>query len=75
MGMKKKRRDEVEYRKLNDTKFIFLYMGIIMHASANILPYLYTNAIRMLMPAQHASGHNNIIPTTNNSAILDDSDL
>ena len=63
MGMKKKRRDEVEYRKLNDTKFIFLYMGIIMHASANILPYLYTNAIRMLMPAwpQHASGHNNNI--------------
>ena len=56
MGMKKKRRDEVEYRKLNDTKFIFLYMGIIMHASANILPYLYTNAIRMLMR------HNN--PTT-----------
>ena len=52
MGMKKKRRDEVEYRKLNDI-ILSLYF---MHASANILPYLYTNAIRMLMR------HNN--PTT-----------
>ena len=49
MGMKKKRRDEVEYRKLNDTKFIFLYGQLCMASSANILPYLYTNAIRMLM--------------------------
>ena len=46
MGMKKKRRDEVEYRKLNDIILSLLYF---MHASANILPYLYTNAIRMLM--------------------------
>ena len=56
MGMKKKRRDEVEYRKLNDTKFIFLYGHNLNYAciSANILPYLYTNAIRILMPAGHS---------------------